>query len=131
MGCAVAPNFFDFYNIPMVEGRSFRPDETRFDRRFIVNQTALKRMDCVLGEGRRFNYGDGKQLGEIIGVVADFHFQSLHQSVAPLAVEILDEPRGLVSVKIDPRYRTETLAGLNKAWEKLGSKLPFFLCLCR
>src|SRR3546814_19815994 len=72
----------------MVAGRNFsREHPTDRAEGFILNESATAMLgwdDPAKAIGHVFAYGSQK--GRIIGVAKDFHFESLHQQVAPLAM---------------------------------------------
>lgn len=82
---AVDYNFFDFYNIPIVKGRDFSPD-LALDKQgtaFIVNESLAKKLGYDDPVGKKFRNGE-THWGEIVGVVRDFNFSSLHDAIEPI-----------------------------------------------
>ena len=73
-------------DIPIIEGRHFnknldKPDEYPV----IINEATLKAFGWESIEGRRLNFKGNQNSGHpIIGVVKDFHYQDLQNSVEPL-----------------------------------------------
>lgn len=65
----------------------------------------------------------------IIGVVKDFHFESLHRNVRPMGYIVPQAIPGrrtpFLLVKADPSGTTETLAFLRNAWAEVSGGLPF------
>src|SRR5262249_47450790 len=98
---------------------------------FILNEAAVKAVgwkspgDAV---GKNFNYGNIK--GHIIGVMNDFHFESLHQTIAPLIL-IMPTPAqasnfyGYLSIKISGNNIPSALASLKDTWQKFLPELPY------
>lgn len=79
---AVGNDFVDAAGMELLEGRDFsRRLLTDVGNSFIVNETMVKRMgwDQPLGK----HIGAGK----VIGVVKDFHYDSLHNSVDPFVLQ--------------------------------------------
>jgi putative ABC transport system permease protein len=77
-------DFFDVLNIPIIGGYPF--SNTRIDaRQFILNQTAVKALGLKNPVGTKAASYFGE--GEIIGVIPDFHFASLHHTIEPLVIE--------------------------------------------
>jgi putative ABC transport system permease protein len=84
---------FDFmpqYGMKMVAGRNFSKEfATDTTQSFVVNETAAKNLGYASPKdaiGKKFNQWGRK--GQIIGVVQDFHFESLQQNVKPLNLRI-------------------------------------------
>ena len=60
----------------------------------------------------------------VIGVVKDFHWESLRENIGPLCLA-LDKSTGLVSFKFDATESTSIIAGLESTWKKLSPEQPF------
>ena len=91
---------------------------------FILNESAIYTIGYQSPEeaiGKAYHYGDQK--GTIIGVVKNFHFESLHQPICPIVLLIGNNVRGLV-VKHEEKAQAETLSYLQAQWSYFG---PTFL----
>ena len=82
-------DFVKTYGITIVRGRDFsRSFSSDAGGVFLVNETAARRMgwgaDAV---GRKIGF-DADDMREIVGVMKDFHFQSLRNPIAPLVVRL-------------------------------------------
>ncbi len=126
-------NYLDFYNISLLAGRKLS-DLTGADFRTItvVNEAAVKKLGFVSNEdaiGHAYTIGlsDGVKRfePEIIGVVKDFHFNSLHEEVSPLLFMHWPFLFQEVSVKINPTDVPETIKEIKKVWEKFYPAHPF------
>ncbi len=112
--------------LEMVEGRAF-------DRQIVTDSTAV-----IINEAaaRTFKWDSpiGKQLQpingpvfQVIGVVKDFHFESLHQEIRPLALFARDldaQPANLMVVKLNTANLSETLSFLDEQWRAFVSERP-------
>jgi len=77
---AVAPNYFSHFDIGLVAGRLFSYDESDQDK-WIINESASR----LLGfESAGQALGQTLNEWEVIGVVSDFHHQSLKTSIPPV-----------------------------------------------
>jgi putative ABC transport system permease protein len=123
----VDENFFDFYGIPIVQGRNFSKEfGTDTGTSYILNEKAVKEIGWTEPIGKRFSVdADMKAAGPVIGVVKDFHFQPLHLEIQPLHIRYLDEPWGWLSLRLNPQSIPETLAFLEKKWSELAPKYTF------
>jgi ABC-type antimicrobial peptide transport system permease subunit len=75
--------FIDFYGIELIEGKNLSESDTV--KEFLINETLLAALGFAQPEeaiGQEIEYGRKKF--PIIGVVKDFHIQSLHKSVEPV-----------------------------------------------
>jgi putative ABC transport system permease protein len=123
----VDENFFNFYGIPIVQGRNFSK-EFGTDRgiSYILNEKAVREIGWSNPMGKRFSVDkDMKAAGPVIGVVKDFHYQPLHLEIQPLHIRYLDEPWGWLSVRISPQNIPETLVFLGEKWIEFAPEYPF------
>jgi putative ABC transport system permease protein len=122
----VDADFFPAYNIPMVSGRNFnkasRADDTTA---FILNETAVRDLGMTAEEvlGRRIDQ-NGKK-GDVIGVVKDFNYRSLHHTIEPLIFQINHWSYGKFSLKIKTNDMPATLAAIGEVWKKSSDNLPY------
>jgi putative ABC transport system permease protein len=81
---AVDQEFFDTYGVEMAAGRNFSKDiQTDDSIAFIINEAAARAIGWKTNEeGIEREVGYGGTRGKLIGIVKDFHFESLHQEVA-------------------------------------------------
>ena len=121
---------FDFLKtmgIPVIAGRDFDVHlASDSSEAFIINEAAVKAIGWMsndLAVGKKMNYG-GRQ-GYIIGVVKDFHFESLKQIIAPVIFMITKDRYGSVVVKLDEQMQDETISFLQKQWSYWRPDFPF------
>ncbi|HZK63465.1 MAG TPA: ABC transporter permease [Puia sp.] len=116
--------------IRMAAGRNFSKEFSMDSTSMVINETAAKELGWGLhAVGRsltRFNVDDhGKNIAyQIIGVVKDFNFKSLHERISPL-VMILGEHAGYYIVKTKTANVSGLLATMKKNWTALTAELPF------
>jgi putative ABC transport system permease protein len=60
----------------------------------------------------------------VIGVVEDFHFESLRQNITPLAF-FLSKSTGLVSFRLQAKDTKDVIASIEKSWKSLAPGMPF------
>ena len=116
---SVDEDFIPAYEIEMAAGRNFSRDyPTDKTEAFILNETAVRELgwknpqDAV---GSRFGYGDVR--GQIIGVTKDYHFESLHQKVAPIAMFYQPGRLGWASAHISGGNIKQAVAHLEQVWK--------------
>jgi putative ABC transport system permease protein len=121
---------FDYipqYQIKLIAGRAFsRAFGSDTTQSMILNEAAVRMLgyhspqDAI---GRDFDQWERK--GKIIGVVKDFHYQSLQTVIKPLSLRI--EPGGCdqLSVKVGTTNLKGTVAGIEKAWHTIIPYRPF------
>jgi putative ABC transport system permease protein len=117
-------NFLEFYGIACIEGRNFMKESgTDAEEGFIINETAAKLIGWEYSTGKRFGYG--KKEGQIIGVVKDFHFASLHNRIGPLSIEINPYGHRYLSIKTSTDDIKNTLAYIKNKWKEFSPGFPF------
>ena len=123
----VDENFFNFYGIPIVEGRNFSKEYgSEKGISYILNEKAVKGIGWSDPIGKRFSVDRNMKVpGPVIGIVKDFHYQPLHLEIQPLHIRYLDKPWGWLSVRINPQNIPETLVFLEKKWIEFAPEYPF------
>ena len=122
--------YLDTLRMEMIEGRYFSRDRTADKNSVILNETAVAALGMKNPLGKRLVRGSpesGKsELYTIIGIVKDFHFESLHRKIRPLAMYLLpEEDARYVSVRLRPENFPQTLASVKKKWNAFVSGQPF------
>ncbi len=120
-------NFFKTYGIQFLAGRNFNPEISSDSlNAFILNETAAKKIGFI-------NYNDiiGKQLrtanrtGEIIGVVKDFHYESLHTAIIPMVTYYELNSTNTLSVKINQSSKDHTIGFINEVLNNYHTDYQF------
>lgn len=93
--------------------------------RFILNETAARTLGWSPSEaiGKRMFLGDGRP-GYVKGVVRDFHFQSLHESIGALVLFPAEWSNTLL-IKVSGEHLPQTIASLGATWKELAPYMPF------
>jgi putative ABC transport system permease protein len=72
-----------------------------------------------------FTDNNGSKISfDIIGVVKNFHFESLRQNVGPMCMR-LGTDRGLASFKIDAGKSKDLITQVENKWKSMAAGLPF------
>lgn len=123
---SVDHDYLNTFGIALLAGRDFNRDlASDSTESFILNESAIYTIGYSSPEeaiGNVYHYGEQK--GTIIGVVKNFHFESLHQPISPIVFLIANHPRSIV-VRFEENKRAETNAYLQKQWEYLRPDFPF------
>lgn len=124
---SVDEDFIPAYKIQMAAGRNFSKEfGTDKTEGFILNETAVHMLGWKNAKdaiGNRFGYG--KVRGQIIGVTKDYHFESLHQKVAPVVMFMQTGNRRWLSVQISGGDFKNAIAHVKKVWESRFTDKPF------
>lgn len=94
---------------------------------FIVNQSAVRslNLDHPVGTDISWEAEGGLLNGKIIGVLKDFHYKSLHESIQPLIVRVDRYGLGNLIVKIEGEHFREVMARIKTEYESFESEVPF------
>lgn len=120
----VQEDFVSTYGIDLIAGKAFNNDiQSDNEGGYLLNEHAVAALGWTpeAAIGRRFSV---EKDGRIIGVVKDFHFNSLHQTVAPLVIGIRPEWCGYLSLRISTENTGEILAILENTWKDLAPEVP-------
>jgi len=111
----------------IIAGRDFNKDLASDSlEAFILNEASVRAIGWISNDeaiGKKFNYG-GRQ-GYVIGVVKDFHFESLHQEIAPMVFLITNGRSRMILVKLKDEQVDETMAYLQEQWAFKRPGYPF------
>lgn len=119
--------FFDTYNVAFAAGRNFsRNIPTDDSLAFIINESAVRMIGWKSndeGLDKDFAYGGIK--GKLIGVVKDFHFESLHQPIVPLIFSMDRNNYNALSVKLAGGNLQDGISHLERVWKSFLPVRPF------
>jgi putative ABC transport system permease protein len=132
-------DFLDTYGIELVAGRKFSPEfpadavsdsdqkDPANSRSIIINQEAVRHFgwDDPIGKKVIEVYGDERNYNTVIGVIKDFHFNSLRQSISPLKLYLSTDNNRYVSLKIRLGSIHETLKFVQGVWGRIYPEVPF------
>ncbi|WP_215223989.1 ABC transporter permease [Echinicola shivajiensis] len=123
----VGIDFVNHFDLELIAGRSYSRDfPSDSTSALIINEAAAKSFgyanpaDIV---GRKFEQWGHE--GEVIGVVKDFNYISLHRDIEPLTLPFEAYAGRYMSVKVKPEDVGNTLAQVEKVWKELAPHRPF------
>ncbi|HEX9828942.1 MAG TPA: ABC transporter permease [Bacteroidota bacterium] len=108
----VDEDFLQTYEMDLLEGRNFSRALASDSNAIILNETAAKALfsESPIGKAVRFS-SSSNFTGVVVGVVRDFHFESLHDRIEPLALGFMPSGGRHALWGID--YFTMRIAGEN------------------
>lgn len=117
-------DFVSTMQMSIVEGRTFSKAFPSDTSNFIINEAAKKVMGFdVAAEQPLTLWGERK--GKIIGVVKDFHFQSIHSKVEPLFIMFEPDWFSIVFVRHKEGETQAALTALENVNKQYASAYPF------
>ncbi len=124
-------DFIPTYGVHIVAGRNFSRAYSMDTTNFILNEASVKAVGWKSPQdaiGKDFKYGDTK--GHVIGVIGDFHFESLRQKIVPIILENApvtssDSRFNSLSIKVAGNNIPGALAAVEKIWKKYLPEIPY------
>ncbi len=121
-------DFVETMGMKIVEGRNFSRDFPTDTAAALVNESMVARMQWDDPIGKRFSFiGDDDDPGAtltVVGVVQDYHQQSLYSPIEPLAIFFGDQ-NYFLNIKIAPQDVASTLAFVEDTWAEVNAGKPF------
>ncbi len=124
----VEHDFFKTYGMKIVAGRDFSIDHpTDKDEAFILNETAVRRLGFKSPEealGSPMYTVAPDRSGRLIGVVADFNYESLHHEIVPMITYIRLLETNTAALRIARGNIQETIAHVQGVWDRFHPGYP-------
>lgn len=124
----VADDFIETLGFTLLEGKGFTDDLTTESPVLILNETAVKGLGYEVNNavGRLVHYEWRGELHtfEIVGVVKDFHFRSLHKNIEPYGF-IKGNNGGYMIASFQGGEVNEVLEKAESTWKNAGITDPF------
>jgi putative ABC transport system permease protein len=127
-------NFTKTMEMSLVAGRDFQ--ESDFAMMDTANSSANFRQPYIINEALAAKIGwtpqqaigktvDKNQVGPVVGVVKDFHFENLHEPIKPLVLFLNSEMARVFMVRINGSNIPSTLNNLAALWKQRVPHRPF------
>lgn len=120
--------YLETYGIKLIEGRTFNKSFTADIETCLLNESAVKKLGVKNIETARISKpGDptGTNYLQVIGVVKNFNFKSLHNQIEPYLFCLKTDANngGYISVKLSGQNISGTINGIEKKWKEFtGNK---------
>lgn len=119
---AVGYDFVKTMEAQIVRGRDF---STRFSdsSNYLINESALKLIGYKDPIGKPLTFWGTK--GTIVGVVKDFHYNTLHVPIEPLVMRLAVGGSGPALIRTEPGKTQTAIDGLEKLHQRLNPEFVF------
>lgn len=120
------PDYLEVLDLELVAGRMFSYDSPAdTNDTYLLNEAALRMLNWTPEEavGHPFRAWD-RPIGQVIGVVKDFHYQSLHQEVQPLVINYKPAWMGTIALRTTAGHAQEAIRHLDNTWQMFASGFP-------
>lgn len=128
----VDEDYLKTVGLQVMAGRDFSRAYRLDKNNFIINETAAKEFGFSLPQqaiGQTLTWptwknSDSIKTGQVIGVVRDFHYKSMHDKIEPLLLQIYPPAFAKLAVRIKTDGVPEALAQLKKVYAKFSPDYP-------
>lgn len=123
----VSTGFVETLGLELLAGRPFSSahnDDT--NNAVILNQSATERLGLAAPEevaGNHIRYRTGTPI-RIIGVVEDFHMQSLHDAAGPMQLRLLSRGGGQSAIRLQAQNIPDGITAIEESWASVFPDYP-------
>lgn len=114
----------EMLDLVVIAGRSFSGEFASDTSGIIFNEAAIESMGMTDPIGKEVSLGPDLKL-KIVGVVKDFHYESLRTDVAPLFFVLKPQYTETIMVKIAKGEETRTLDNIARFYKQYNPGFPF------
>jgi ABC-type antimicrobial peptide transport system permease subunit len=114
---AADTSFFNLYHLQLAAGRIYHASDTM--REFVVNETVVRRLGLPNAQaaiGKKINVSGN--ILPIVGVLKDFHVNSLREPMVPVVMTTMKKGYGMVSLKINLGHTTTIIPAMENLWNQ-------------
>ena len=122
---------FDFpetYGLTVKDGRSFsRNYGSDSVGAFLLNEKAAALFGWSFSVGQRIEYPSQHRSGQVVGVLKDFNYASLHSEIEPLVVCLFPKPiyYKYISLRLREGDKALALKSVEATWKRIAPGRPF------
>jgi len=121
-------NYIETMGMELILGRNFSADYASDTAALILNETLWKKLgwgDEALG--KKLKPGDpGNEFAfHVIGIVRDFHFESLHDKIEPFAFYLQETDCRNIAIKVQSANLSNSIEQIGKKWSDIAPEFPF------
>lgn len=122
----VDPDFKETLGMKMVMGRDLSHEYATDSSAVVINRTLYKKLGWEDPLGRKLKViSDGQPRDyTIVGVVEDFHAQSLHEGIEPMMLMYSDS-YSFLNIRLRPGDLKKDIAQIEKKWNEMEPDVPF------
>lgn len=119
-------DFIDTYGLSVIHGRQFDQNRSNEEKKVLLNESAARMtgyedFEELLNHELYF-WGDTFQ---IVGVLKDYHQESLKKSFEPLIFRLIPNTSNFYSIKVDSENMSETIMQIQEEWSVFFPGNPF------
>lgn len=115
--------FFKTLDIKFISGRAFDKSFATDSSAFILNETAAKMLNLKNNNNTLIGFAGGHK-GNVLGVVKDFNYTSLHNKIAPLVFFMSPTENENMFMRIKSGDISETITKIKNTWDRVVPGYP-------
>lgn len=122
---AADEQFTGLFQMKLVAGRTFSREATQNTSEYLINETLARRIGWngnAVGQQIAIAWQAG--FGTVVGVLKDFHFNSLHHPIEPVCIRAANMANS-ISLKLSTANLPATLRQAEAAWKSVITDRPF------
>jgi putative ABC transport system permease protein len=114
----VDDSYFKTLQMEIQEGRVFSIDRASDSSAILLNEAAARILSVEGQLGDYLSYNNDEEKYQIIGIVKDFHFESFHNEIRPVAIKLVttNDFRDFVLIKTRGKIDHEMIARVQGIW---------------
>jgi putative ABC transport system permease protein len=127
---------FSLLGLQLKEGRFFSDNYSTDSLSLVLNESAAAFLQLAHPIGARMNIieqeingppGSPLKVFTVVGVMRDFHFQSLRQKISPLILRTqpYSDPSAFIGIRIKSMAMAGAISSIEKTWRRLAPDWPF------
>lgn len=128
--CICDHEFLKTLELEMAQGRFFSKEFPSDTHAAVLNEKAAELLNWNDPIGKRINNWS-RERGNftVIGVVKDYHYESLHHEIRPMALFLhggyYKRPHRIIAVQLDTKDLSQTIKTIEKKWKEFAPSHPF------
>ncbi|MCE7995719.1 MAG: FtsX-like permease family protein [Roseivirga sp.] len=116
-------SFVETMGMTTVAGKAFHELENPETSHIMINETAAKQLGWDEPLGKEMTIWEEKRT--VVGVIRDFHDESLKVVVKPAILTFAENPTAFVNIRLNASNISETMHAIEAEWDALVSDRPF------
>lgn len=124
--------YFECLGFELIHGRNFLKNAAPDSQSIVLNETAVRQLgypvDNAVGKKVYYEFRGGTYSMDIIGVMKDYHFNSLKETIKPLAFSVsplFGAPNSYMILDISTKNYSGLIGQVNSIWTKINPNSPF------
>ena len=128
--CVSDYDFLDTLKLEMALGRFFSRDFGTDSHAAVINEKAAELLGWDDPIGKKINnWSTNRGNFTIIGIIKDYHYESLHQTIRPQALFLsggyYTDNENYISIRLNTENIAETRKFVEKTWNRFAPNMPF------